>query len=93
MSVRKGDLADLIFELGKKIVYLREDGMDIRNKISALHEPLFVLGDHQGLTEAEENTLIAHEHEIISVGPLSLHADHCIVLLHNEMDRADIINY
>src|SRR3970040_2158181 len=41
VSIRKGDLADLLAELktpylntgpGKKIIYLREDGMDIRGK-------------------------------------------------------------
>lgn len=86
VSVRKGGLADLIIELSKKIIYLRENGIDIRNKISA-PEPLFVIGDHEGLTGEEEDTIMANEHEIIAVGPLSLHADHCIVLLHNEMDR------
>jgi len=96
VSIRKGDLADLLAELktpylntgtGKKIIYLREDGMDIRGK--KFEEPVFVLGDHEGLTEDEEKIIMEHENEIVSVGPLSLHADHCIVLLHNEMDRAE----
>ena len=42
-----------------------------------------------GLTEDEEKTIEGHGHEIVSVGPLSLHADHCIVLLHNEIDRIE----
>ena len=46
-----------------------------------------MLGDHLGLTEDEERIIVGYDPEIISVGPLSLHADHCIVLLHNEMDR------
>jgi tRNA (pseudouridine54-N1)-methyltransferase len=46
-----------------------------------------VLGDHLGLTGEEENIVLGYEPEIMSIGPLSLHADHCIVLLHNEMDR------
>jgi tRNA (pseudouridine54-N1)-methyltransferase len=50
---------------------------------------LFVLGDHQGLTEDEENIIEAHEFEIVNVGPRLLHADHCIILLHNEMDRIE----
>ena len=32
VSVRKGDLEDLLKELDKKIIYLREDGEDIRKK-------------------------------------------------------------
>ncbi len=88
ISIKTGDLGDLLGELDMRITYLREDGADIRNirfETGAGH--LFVLGDHLGLTDEEEKLIMAHEHEILSVGPLSLHADHCIVLLHNEMDR------
>jgi tRNA (pseudouridine54-N1)-methyltransferase len=90
VSIRTGDFGDLLRELMKKITYLKEDGADIRqdplNKDSDL---LFVLGDHMGLTDDEEAVIATHEHEILRVGPLSLHADHCIVLLHNEMDRSE----
>lgn len=89
VSIRKGDLGDLLAELNKKIIYLREDGEDIRMK--RFEKPseglLFLLGDHEGLTDAEEKMIEVYEHDIINVGPLSLHADHCIILLHNEMDR------
>ncbi len=87
VSIRKGDLRDLLAELDKKVIYLHEDGEDVRGK--KFEEPLFVLGDHMGMTEEEEKIIEGSEHEIISVGPLSLHADHCIVLLNNEMDRAE----
>lgn len=94
VSVRNGDFTELLGELGKTpylntgfITYLREDGEDIRGK--KFEEPLFVLGDHESLTEDEEELIKQYEHEIVSVGPLSLHAEHCIVLLHNEMDRAE----
>lgn len=88
VSIRKGDLEDLLKELDKKIIYLREDGEDIRAKKFEEHfDLLFVLGDHLGLTGDEEKLIEGYDPEIVSVGPLSLHADHCIVLLHNEMDR------
>ena len=87
VSIRKGELGDLLDELNKKIIYLREDGEDVRGK--SFEEPLFILGDHLGMTEEEEKLIGGYEHEIVSVGPLSLHADHCIVLLHNEMDRKE----
>lgn len=88
VSVKKGDLDDLLKEMKKKIIYLREDGEDIRKKeINDYSDPLFVLGDHLGLTDHEEEIIRGYDHEIISVGPSSLHADHCIILLHNEMDR------
>jgi tRNA (pseudouridine54-N1)-methyltransferase len=89
VSIRKGDLSDLLAELNKKVFYLREDGKDLRGK--KFDEVLFVLGDHEGMTEDEEKTIEGFEHEIVRVGPLSLHADHCIVLLHNGMDRAEKI--
>jgi tRNA (pseudouridine54-N1)-methyltransferase len=90
VSIRTGDFGDLLGELNKKITYLREDGADIRKKpFDTGSDLLFVLGDHMGLTDDEEAVIREHEHEIISVGPLSLHADHCIVLLHNEMNRSE----
>jgi len=88
VSIRKGDLDELLKELDKKIIYLREDGEDIRAKKFDEHfDLLFVLGDHLGLTADEEKIIEGQNPDIVSVGPLSLHADHCIVLLHNEMDR------
>ncbi len=100
VSIRKGELGDLLAELktsylntgtNKKIIYLREDGEDIRGKELGGSPDgfLFVLGDHMGLTGDEEKIIEGYEHEIVGVGPLSLHADHCIIILHNEMDRVE----
>ena len=90
VSIKIGDFGGLLGELNKKITYLREDGVDIRTiPYSGNSDYLFVLGDHMGLTDDEEKLVEAYENEIVSVGPLSLHADHCIVLLHNEMDRSE----
>lgn len=88
VSIRKGDLDELLKEIDKKFIYLREDGEDLHAKKFEEHfDLLFVLGDHLGLTGDEEKIIEGYDPEIVSVGPLSLHADHCIVLLHNEMDR------
>lgn len=90
VSIKMADFGDLVGELNNKMTYLREDGIDIRTiPYSGSSNYLFVLGDHMGLTEDEENIIKGREHEIVSVGHLSLHADHCIVLLHNEMDRSE----
>ncbi|MCX9012166.1 MAG: tRNA (pseudouridine(54)-N(1))-methyltransferase TrmY [Candidatus Methanoperedens sp.] len=89
VSIRKGDFGDVLSELNKRVIYLREDGEDIRGK--EFEDPLFVLGDHLGMTEEEEKLIETYEHEIAGVGPLSLHADHCVVLLHNEMDRKEYL--
>jgi len=45
------------------------------------------MGDDQDLTDAEEDVLMAYEPKKISLGPISYHADHCITLVNNEIDR------
>lgn len=69
-----------------KMYYLREDGEDIRT-VEFGSDSTFVMGDDQDLTKAEEEILMAYEPKKISLGPISYHADHCITLVHNELDR------
>ncbi len=99
--IRKGDFARLLDEFKERnIIYLREDGIDIR-EIHAnagtdmdmnldtviFNNPVFVLGDHTGVTVQEEALLQDAQAKTISIGPISLHSDHCIILIHNELDR------
>ena len=63
--------------------------MDIRGFAREIRDPVFILGDHTGVTEEEEKQLFEAGAKIISVGPISLHSDHCITLIHNELDRAE----
>jgi len=95
VRMKKGDFVDILHEVKGKIIYLREDGVDIRKKksITQFDEVLFILGDHMGLTEDDEKIIEGYQHGKVSVGPLSLHADHCIVLLHNEMDRISLSSF
>ncbi len=89
--IREGDLNTLLSEFsseGRKIFYFREDGEDIRGIAEKVKDSVFILGDHLGLTEDEEKLVMEKSTGTISVGPLSLHADHCIILIHNEVDRA-----
>lgn len=81
--------ADVLSDLDGKgtFVYLREDGADIRG-YGFPEDPIFVLGDNQDLEPEEEDLLLARNPDRIRVGPVSLHADHCMVLVNNEMDRA-----
>jgi len=87
--VRAGDLADLSIFRGGTTYYLREDGSDHRG-LPLARDGTFVLGDHIGLSEADEAILAGLGAEIVSVGPKSLHADHCIVLINNELDRREV---
>lgn len=96
--VRTGGLAETLQDLKDlKLIYLREDGADIRSininsndngNISG--NAAFILGDHTGMMPDEESLINQAGAEIVSVGPMSLHADHCIVLINNELDRRDL---
>lgn len=91
--VRMGGLAELLPDLkDRKLIYLREDGLDIRClDDGALKGDLtFVLGDHTGMTPEEESMIMQAGAVIVSVGPTSLHADHCIVLVNWALDTGII---
>jgi tRNA (pseudouridine54-N1)-methyltransferase len=87
ISVRTGGLKELFADLRmSRLFYLREDGADIRQLGSEISEGSFLLGDHLGMLPEEE--ILAEEAgaEVVSLGSVSLHADHCIVLLNWLMD-------
>lgn len=86
--VRMADLADLEVWGEGTAYYLREDGIDHRGVLTA-GDGTFVLGDHIGLSAEDEGFLEGLDAKIVSVGPRSLHADHCIVLVNNELDRIE----
>lgn len=68
------------------VYYLKEDGEDIR-KVSLGPDVTFVLGDDRDLTDVEEEILMRYEPKKLSIGPISYHADHCITVVNNELDR------
>lgn len=87
------NLADLLKEQSEKyrILYLREDGENIENieDIDTLKDPLFVLGDHLGLRKEMEDEVLKYAKRVISISPLSLQADQCIVIAHYELDKKE----
>ncbi|AEA46412.1 tRNA (pseudouridine(54)-N(1))-methyltransferase TrmY [Archaeoglobus veneficus] len=85
--VAKKGLEELLDEIPYRIVYLREDGEDIREVAPQIYDVLFVLGDHIGLGEDDEKIVVEKAWKIVSVSPLSLQADQCIVIVHYELDR------
>jgi tRNA (pseudouridine54-N1)-methyltransferase len=96
IAIRVGGLAELLHDLmegekKKKIAILDEFGDDIRGSEDALCD-VYILSDHQNITEKEMVTLNAHQPVHLSLGPTVLHADHAIVLLHNERDRHTVSN-
>ena len=83
VSVRRGGLARLLSEI--PFAVLDEDGEDVRS-VPALPEA-YLLSDHHNFTPEEEELIEGRER--YSVGPRSLHADHTITVLLNEMDRRE----
>lgn len=79
------DVVAMLSEKGK-IIYLKEDGTDIRG-LEMPENPVFVISDNRDLTDEEEGILSKHGPEKISIGPHSLHGDHCMIVVHNEIDR------
>lgn len=92
--VRTGGLDVVLSDLdakGIKPVYLREDGVDVhRAGCSLSGDAVFILGDHLGMTPEEETQILQAGAEVVSLGPASLHADHCIVLVNWMLDTGMI---
>ncbi|HOV68529.1 MAG TPA: tRNA (pseudouridine(54)-N(1))-methyltransferase TrmY [Methanoregulaceae archaeon] len=81
VSVRVGGLVRLLGE--HSFALLDEQGEDIR--VAERLPDAFMLSDHLNLDE-EEMALVG-DLPCYSVGPRSLHADHTITVLLNELDR------
>ena len=79
------EILDDLSEEGE-IFLLDEDGKDIRD-VELKGDISFVLGDHLGLTDPQKKLVRNKCTECVSVSPLSLHADQCIVIVLNELDR------
>ena len=87
--VRLGGLERVLEDLKvKQLIYLREDGEDIREvSWSGLSGDMaFILGDHMGMNPDEEFMIEQICAKVVSLGPISLHADHCIVLINWMLD-------
>jgi len=84
IAVRRGGLIELLSE--HQFVILDEGGKDVRMDDNAMRYDSYLLSDHGNFTSEEEEKV--KDLFRISLGPCVVHADHAIVLLHNERDRA-----
>ncbi|MGZ4912528.1 MAG: tRNA (pseudouridine(54)-N(1))-methyltransferase TrmY [Halobacteriota archaeon] len=83
---QRANLQDILRHIdASDVIYLHEEGIDVREATLDTHHVTFVLGDHLGLLDDEEG-LLSHSKRV-SVGPVKLHTDHCITIVHNELDR------
>ena len=87
VSVAALDLAELLEGLGDAPLYLLDEaGVDVA-EADLPRDATFVLGDHLGFLPEEAALLERRAAGKVSVGPVSLQADPCIVVLHNHLDR------
>jgi tRNA (pseudouridine54-N1)-methyltransferase len=90
VAVANEGLAAVLADLGPCSPYLLEEhAPDLREAALSLADPVFFLGDHQGLDPASGARLAALGASAIGVGPVSVHADDAITLVVNELDRRE----
>ncbi|MFA5862222.1 MAG: tRNA (pseudouridine(54)-N(1))-methyltransferase TrmY [Candidatus Thermoplasmatota archaeon] len=68
-------------------LFLMDEGGDDISKVDVPADATFVLGDHLGFTPDELTELDRRGARHVCLGPVSLQADQCIVVLHNHLDR------
>lgn len=86
--VAKKGLEELLDETALDVYYLREDGEDVRD--FETKDGLFVLGDHKGVPRELEEIILSKAKKIIGIPTKSLMAEHCITILHYELDRKQL---
>lgn len=71
---------------GPTFVHLKDGGKDIRDAALPA-DATFVLSDNQDLTPSEERAVQERGAITVGLGPTSVHTDHAIAIVHNELDR------
>jgi tRNA (pseudouridine54-N1)-methyltransferase len=86
--ISNNDLQSVIDHYSKKskLIHLDETGEDISN-LQPQDDCTFILSDHKDFSDEELNKINEYSTKTISLGPLSLHADQCITIIHNYLDR------
>lgn len=81
------DLKDLLEFLAKEgeMYYLREDGEPVENV--DFSNPVFILGDHTGVSEGDEEIILRLCRKVVSLGEIPYQADQCVTVLNYIMDR------
>ncbi len=90
-TVEKKSFLNVIEDLqkeGKEIFILDKRGEDLR-KIKMSKNPVFILGDHEGLPKKELKRLKDIVNKV-SVGPKMYFASQTIAVVNNELDRRNI---
>ncbi len=89
LSVAPFGLADALSELGGTPVALDRDGEALEATVATGRmppDPVFLMGDHLPLSE--EELAVAPDALRVSLGPVWLHGNHAITIVHYVLDRA-----
>jgi tRNA (pseudouridine54-N1)-methyltransferase len=90
IAVARGGIELAIADLeGSTPFVLEEAGVDVRAAELTAEHPTFFVGDHLGFDRGTRERIERLGATAISVGPIRLHADQAIVVLHNELDRRE----
>ncbi|HNS98294.1 MAG TPA: hypothetical protein PLJ27_03305 [Polyangiaceae bacterium] len=88
IEARPGGLEEwLCRNHGENLFYLDSGGPDIRSVGLVDGGVTFVVGDDRGLTQEQREILVRHKVQPLGLGPVSVHTEDAITLVHNELDR------
>ena len=73
---------------GKQLFILDSKGEDIRN-IKIKKNPIFIIGDHEGLTDKKALKRLKQMATPISIGKKTYFASQTVAIVHNELDRRE----
>lgn len=82
----KAAFEEALDRLGPAFVLLKEGGKDIRGT-DLPADATYVLSDNMDLTPEEDTAVRARAALVVGLGPVALHTDQAIALVHNELDR------
>jgi len=83
IELRTGELDELVAEAPEPRVLLHEGGEPLAEELRA---GTFVVGDHEGFSEARRKRLAEVCDRTVGIGGRALQADHLAAVLHHELD-------
>jgi len=86
----KRGLSEILDANSGGLVVLAEGGKDIR-AVEFPSDVMFVLSDTVDLTPDEDAAVMVRGAMRASTGPRSIHTDHAIAIVHNELDRREAV--
>lgn len=90
ISVAVGGLDAVLADMGAVTSYVLEEGAeDLRDLALTVGDVAFFVGDHLGFDEGTRARLASAGAVAVGIGPVSIHADHAIVVVSNELDRRE----